>query len=574
MTDFLEVSTDSINWTPQASNPPFPVTIPPAPPPYARSFSFSNQIIPPQYLYFRLGSQFTQGGTCQVYTYVSSPQPLCRPNITPTVTPSTTPFACCNNLSGGVLPQCTASPQTGQITVSFYDEIVNQCAAPAPVQITNYLEVSTNLVTWNPQAQLSPVAVVVPPGPPPYAVFGAFPAQAIPAQYLYYRVVAVVTQLANCQTFTFYSNVQTLCRPNLTPSPTPTGTPFVLCDVFPSGSSTTCAPPGTFSYSFGYYTYCPYPLTGQGTIYLEIAPNSGGPWTIQAQQTFTHTFPPGPPGTSQITGTFTEPNIPPQYTHYRVRLVGSASNGQPLANMTGAAPICGGTPTVTPTPCPPILFNDVLPDHPFYPFVRCLACRGIVSGYICGGPGEPCGPHSNTYFRPYADVNRGQLSKIIAGAAGLNAPIPSAQQTFTDVPATNPFWVFVERLSDAGAISGYGCGGPGEPCDPQNRPYFRWGNNATRGQISKITAVTAGWNGPIPSTQQTFTDVPPTNPFWLWIEELAGRQIISGYGCGGPGEPCDPQNRPYFRWGANATRGQMSKIAANSFFPNCQTPQR
>ena len=25
-------------------------------------------------------------------------------------------------------------------------------------------------------------------------------------------------------------------------------------------------------------------------------------------------------------------------------------------------------------------------------------------------------------------------------------------------------------------------------------------------------------------------------------------------------------------WGANATRGQMSKIAANTFFPACQTP--
>jgi hypothetical protein len=134
--------------------------------------------------------------------------------------------------------------------------------------------------------------------------------------------------------------------------------------------------------------------------------------------------------------------------------------------------------------------------------------------------------------------------------------------------------VFIERLSGVGAISGYNCGGPGEPCDGQNRPYFRWGNPATRGQISKITALTAGWNGPIPSGQQTFTDVPSSNPFWTWIEELAGRGIISGYNCGGPGEPCDGQNRPYFRWGNNATRGQMSKIAAESFFPNCQTPQQ
>src|SRR5215212_8521089 len=76
-----------------------------------------------------------------------------------------------------------------------------------------------------------------------------------------------------------------------------------------------------------------------------------------------------------------------------------------------------------------------------------------------------------------------------------------------------------------------------------------------------------------PSTQQTFEDVPGNNAFWVFIERLAGRGIISGYTCGGAGEPCvPPDNRPYFRWGATATRGQMAKIAANTFYPNCATP--
>ena len=230
------------------------------------------------------------------------------------------------------------------------------------------------------------------------------------------------------------------------------------------------------------------------------------------------------------------------------------NTAQPTHTVTGGA-------TATPTHCA-LTFTDVDPNNPFYSFIRCLACRQIVSGY------------ADSTFRWGNDVTRGQLSKIIANAAGLNANIPSTQQTFTDVPNTNTFWLFVERLAGTGAISGYTCGGPGEPCDAQNRAYFRWGNNATRGQISKITALAAGWNGPIPTTQQTFTDVTPTNPFWTWIEELAARQIISGYTCGGPGEPCDAQNRAYFRWGNKATRGQMSKIAANSFYPNCQSPAR
>ncbi len=60
----------------------------------------------------------------------------------------------------------------------------------------------------------------------------------------------------------------------------------------------------------------------------------------------------------------------------------------------------------------------------------------------------------------------------------------------------------------------------------------------------------------------SFSDVLPGNPFYASIICMA----CSGYVCGGPGEPCDSQNRPYFRPGNNATRGQASKILANSFY--------
>ena len=77
------------------------------------------------------------------------------------------------------------------------------------------------------------------------------------------------------------------------------------------------------------------------------------------------------------------------------------------------------------------------------------------------------------------------------------------------------------------------------------------------------------------ATPQTFEDVPPGSTFYLWIERMSGRGIFAGYPCGGPFEPCvAPANRPYFRPNNNATRGQMSKIAAEAFFPNCQTLAR
>ena len=228
------------------------------------------------------------------------------------------------------------------------------------------------------------------------------------------------------------------------------------------------------------------------------------------------------------------------------------------------------SPTPVSTPCP-VEFNDVPPGSTFYDYIRCLACRGIVGGYPCGGPGEPC---PGAYFRPNNNVTRGQVSKITSESAGFSDPVPSTQQTFEDVPPSGTFALWVERLATRGIIAGYPCGGPFEPCvAPTNRPYFRPNNNVTRGQLSKITSGAAGWTET--PTGQTFADVLPTGTFYRWVERLAGRGIIGGYPCGGPGEPClAPANRPYFRPNNPATRGQMSKIAANAFFPDCQTPAR
>ena len=237
----------------------------------------------------------------------------------------------------------------------------------------------------------------------------------------------------------------------------------------------------------------------------------------------------------------------------------------PTATPSPAAPTRTGTAVATVTACS-VEFSDVPPGSTFYSYIRCLACRGIVGGYPCGGPGEPCpGP----YFRPNNPITRGQVSKIVSESAGFQAVIPTTQQTFEDTPPGSTFWVWIERLAGRGIIGGYPCGGPFEPCvAPTNRPYFRPNNNVTRGQLSKIVSGAAGWTET--PTSQTFEDSPPASTFYVYIERMAGHGIIGGYPCGGPGEPCiAPANRAYFRPNNNATRGQLSKIAANTFFPAC-----
>ncbi|HUS15488.1 MAG TPA: S-layer homology domain-containing protein, partial [Chloroflexia bacterium] len=257
---------------------------------------------------------------------------------------------------------------------------------------------------------------------------------------------------------------------------------------------------------------------------------TGGCATVSATPvapTATRTSTVAPSATTQPSNTAVPPTntiAPPSATRTT-----APPTAQPSATNTAAVP--------TTTPCP-IQFTDVAPTDPFYPFIRCLACRGIISGY------------SDGTFRGGQNLTRGQASKMISNAAGFSDAVPSTQQSFQDVPMSDPFWVYIERLATRGYISGYQCGFPpaGNCVPPANRPYFLTYNNITRGQISKIVANAAGLNNAIPSTQRTFADVPYGNAFWIYIERLAALNVISGYNCGGPGEPCDGQNRPYYRW--------------------------
>ena len=219
-----------------------------------------------------------------------------------------------------------------------------------------------------------------------------------------------------------------------------------------------------------------------------------------------------------------------------------------------------------------IRFADVPASGPgstFYSFVRCLACRNIISGYQCGGAGEPCNGGNDPYFRPGLNVTRGQISKMVALAANLAGP--TGNQIFEDVKPGSTFYDPIQQLASRGYIGGYPCGRvESEPCEAGDRSYFRPGVNTTRGQLSKIVSETARFVD-APGTQK-FADVPEESPFFTWINRLANRGVISGYTCGGPGEACDAQSRPYFRPNDYVTRGQTAKIVANTFYPNCQTP--
>jgi hypothetical protein len=218
-------------------------------------------------------------------------------------------------------------------------------------------------------------------------------------------------------------------------------------------------------------------------------------------------------------------------------------------------------PTATPLPprCPSERFTDVCPVDFFYTPVLELDQRGVLGGY---NTVPPCDGSSHVpCFKPLNNITRGQTAKVIALAAQLPSNLQGAPH-FQDVEQSNPFYIYIEFSYNAGVITGYPCGGVGEPCvPPSNKPYFRPNAFVTRGQLSKMVATAFNLNASIPSNQQTFQDVAPNSTFWIYIERLAALGNISGYPCGGTGEPCvPPGNKPYFRQNNNVTRGQTAKI--------------
>jgi hypothetical protein len=127
-----------------------------------------------------------------------------------------------------------------------------------------------------------------------------------------------------------------------------------------------------------------------------------------------------------------------------------------------------------------------------------------------------------------------------AVAGGPQEPIGTCTLSFTDLPIDSPFYSFVQTLVCRSIVGGY------------SDNTFRPGANVTRGQLAKFVSNAAGYQDAIPATQQTFRDVPPDNPFWLFIERVHAHNVVGGYADGS------------FQPGNNVTRGQIAKFVSNA----------
>jgi hypothetical protein len=107
------------------------------------------------------------------------------------------------------------------------------------------------------------------------------------------------------------------------------------------------------------------------------------------------------------------------------------ANPSTTNNRSGTITVAGLTFTVAQGAA----FLDVPTTHPFYSDIGKLSARGITVG---------C--NSNNYC-PNAPVTRDQMAVFIVRALGEFDPVTPASQRFNDVPPTSLFYNFIDRLA-------------------------------------------------------------------------------------------------------------------------------
>jgi VCBS repeat protein/putative Ig domain-containing protein/HYR domain-containing protein/HYDIN/CFA65/VesB family protein/S-layer family protein len=153
-----------------------------------------------------------------------------------------------------------------------------------------------------------------------------------------------------------------------------------------------------------------------------------------------------------------------------------------------------------------IAFLDVPESNIFYTDIGKLSARAITVG---------CGSGN---FCPANPVTREQMAAFIIRSIGEFSPPSPPNPSFGDVPTSNPFYAFIERMLALGIT--VGCGG-GNYCPSQS---------VTREQMSAFIIRALGEFSPPPPAGQRFADVAGTNSFYSFIEQMAVRRITVGCG--------------------------------------------
>jgi hypothetical protein len=215
------------------------------------------------------------------------------------------------------------------------------------------------------------------------------------------------------------------------------------------------------------------------------------------------------------------------------RLSVSAPAARPAPHWDAwAQEVVGGTAAKTWTLHVGGSFGDVAASHPFYSAVETVLHFDVTAGCAAGA------------YCPDAPVTRAQMAVFLLKAkmGAAYAPPAATGTVFADVPAGAFAGAWIEDLAASGVTSG--CGGS----------LYCPNAAVTRAQMAAfLLKARHGSAYQPPAAAGIFTDVPPSDPFAPWIEELAAEGVTAGCG-GGAYCPAAPN-----------TRGQMAVFLSRTF---------
>jgi len=270
------------------------------------------------------------------------------------------------------------------------------------------------------------------------------------------------------------------------------------------GRSFTVIQAGTCNFALSPATAQTFTFLG-GSGHLAVSSASGCQWTARSSTAFVSLSPGGGAGNGGI-DFIVAPN--PDATR---RTATISVGGLSLTILQAAK------------------FVDVPPSHPFFAEISQLSARGITSG--CGA-GSYC---------PDSSVTREQMAIFITRSLGEFNPSPPTSQRFLDVPPSRGSYAFIDEFAQRGITAG--CGG-GNFCPDVE---------VTRGPMAAFIVRAKGIFNPDYNVPQRFNDVPTTNAFYGFIEQMWVLGITKG--CGG-GNYC-PE--------ALVKRGEMAAFLVRAF---------
>jgi ABC-type polysaccharide/polyol phosphate transport system ATPase subunit len=155
-------------------------------------------------------------------------------------------------------------------------------------------------------------------------------------------------------------------------------------------------------------------------------------------------------------------------------------------------------------------FEDVAPTHPARYYIAAAARRGIIEEK----PREP--GQAARRFAPDEPVRRRDVARYLCRAAGKR-PLDSPTPRFRDVPASDPDYGWIERVSDADSWRDET--DPALAAPAQGEGAFEPDREVTRGEMAALVCRALA-RPALERSEPTFGDVPASHPHFGFVERL------------------------------------------------------